>query len=84
MTERYCVNCEHFRPSWDFDPSQCHRPLSVEVDIVTGRPKRNLFTSARRERKPGKTLFGRVRCGPNASFYQEKPMVAERSKGVRG
>jgi hypothetical protein len=63
---RFCYDCVHFR---GYEESTCRRPLSDKLDIVTGRPENLLRTSAYRERGFGRTLFGRERCGPNATFW---------------
>lgn len=72
LVERYCVNCVHHVKRYDvcFAPSECDRPLSDRRDPVTGALNDRLCRWCDSERRSDKTLFGRVRCGPGARFFE--------------
>ena len=79
---KLCKDCFHFRPT----PTRqfvtvfkCRRPLTAEVEPVYGAPARSLNAWASDERKPGRTLLGRQRCGPDARFFhnEKEPVEAE-------
>lgn len=82
MMTKICKDCTHglgLRNPFPFPyplgfgiikPSCCRPVLAAPIDLVTGKPKR-LDVDPYSERKPGKTIFGRERCGPEAKFFEQ-------------
>lgn len=71
-----CVNCAHYRKHYDgYDAwDACDRPLSSERSPVDGSILRRVGRGCEGERRDGKTLFGRVRCGRAGQFFARPAM----------
>jgi len=78
MTNKFCVNCKHFREDSLLGMSECHAPQSIVefVEPVYGTTQRyykNLWPRASRENLDS--------CGPEAVWYEQKvPSMGERIK----
>lgn len=73
MTDtKLCKDCKHFYPKYVGVPSACGRPLSERLDPVHGTADKQLRGDPWKERRPGRTLLGRERCGPEGKFFVQK------------
>jgi hypothetical protein len=68
---RFCLNCKWH--GWGLEGTACVRPLSQAVDPVTGAYSNTVGADPHIERRFRKTLFGRVRCGPEGKFWEPEP-----------
>lgn len=69
---KFCTSCEHYRDGYGLLSDNCRRPTTDRRSPVNGEFLDRLNTEAAGERKVGRTLFGRERCGPEATFFKAK------------
>lgn len=69
---KLCTDCQHHRGCGWVDDDHCKRPTSDRKSPVDGRLVDRLDVYAHRERSSDKSMFGRVRCGPSARFFEPK------------
>lgn len=67
---KLCKHCTHHRDYRGWDVDRCQRPMTMDRSPVDGRLVHRLNANAEAERRTGKTLFGRVRCGAEARFFE--------------
>lgn len=73
---RICYDCKHlWRPMMPgmYAWPRCTRPLLDKPrSLITGKHP-ELSVDPASERRNGRTLFGRERCGPDAQFFEAAP-----------
>lgn len=70
MNAPICIECAY--AEFGMDGYDCRRPLSDKRSLVDGRLVDRLDVLAWNERRSGRTLFGRERCGPAGRFFNRK------------
>jgi hypothetical protein len=69
MSDKFCKDCRHFLQGYMM-PSECRRPLSGRRSPVSGQLDDRLNKPCATERRDGRTLRGRQRCGPGAIHFE--------------
>lgn len=73
MTERLCKDCISCSPPIGCGMSGdylCTRPIGASHSRVTGTAVVSLYARCEVERRGHRTLFGRLKCGPDGRFFQ--------------
>ena len=67
MSAPLCIGCKHLVRSMD---PICQRPLSSRFNPVNGESVDRVNRYADSERRGNRTLFGRVKWGPEGRFFE--------------